>query len=289
MAILSDLIQPLSLQEFSDKHLFKQPYASPLKAEPFRNLISWPLLWEIFNSGHQDCWLPKQGLLPPEPDLQTGHLTFEQARKGYEEGRTILIRHAEKAHPKLAAIAQDFHRLFQDPVDIQIYCTPPEEEGFDWHYDSEEVFVIQSGGEKEFRLRKNTLNPSPQHMRIPKNMRFENEPPAPEIRCLLKAGDWLYIPSGWWHKARALSPSFHMSVGVMALTGLNYLESLIPELGKNPLYQKRLPLRGAMNLLPSDDQKKEIQVFLTAMRDHLSQILSDEKKFLQHQGQIPKV
>jgi ribosomal protein L16 Arg81 hydroxylase len=281
MSILEELIEPLSLKEFSETYLFKTPYAAPFKAEKFKDLISWPLLWEIMQTGHPDCWLPRLGQLPPEPSLQTGRLTFEQAQKGYEDGRTVLVRHAEKAHPKLSAIAEDFHQLFQDPVDIQLYCTPPEEEGFDWHYDSEEVFVIQSHGEKEFRLRKNTVNPWPQHMQIPRNMRFESEAPSPEIRCLLKAGDWLYIPSGWWHKARALSPSFHLSIGVMATTGASYLESLLPQILENPIWRQRLPLRSPTQLLSSYE-------ILKALSEHLSTVLKDESLFMNFKGSIPQ-
>lgn len=288
MAILSELIEPLSLQQFSEQYLFKMPYAAPLKATRFKDLVSWPLLWEIFNTKHKDCWLPRHGQLPPDPALQTGMLTFDQARKGYEEGRTVLVRHAEKAHPKLKAIADDFHSIFKDPVDIQIYGTPPEEEGFDWHYDSEEVFVIQTVGEKEFRIRKNTINPYPMHMRVPKNMQFEKESPTQEIRCHLKAGDWLYIPSGWWHKARAVTPSFHMSVGVMALTGAHYLESFVPlDQMEDPMFHRRLPVRGAEGLLSLDYRKQNLQAVANALNSHLRSKVVDVNHLISYEGKIP--
>lgn len=242
MSILEELLKPLSFEEFREAYLFKMPYAAPFNARQFEGLISWPLLNEIFASGHKDCWLPKQGLLPEDPILNTGQLTAEQGRSQYGKGRTVLVRHAEKAHPKLAAIAEDFHRLLKDPIDIQLYCTPAGEEGFNWHYDSEEVFVIQSFGEKEFRLRKNTVNPWPSPLNMGKDLHFEAEVPSPEIRCHLKAGDWLYIPSGWWHKAQAVTESCHLSVGVMARTPLDYLQSLLPELAQNPFWRQRLPL-----------------------------------------------
>lgn len=242
MSYLEELIRPLSFQEFTDSHLFKMPFAAPYQAKRFEGLISWELLGDIFKSGHSDCWLPQRGLLPDDPALNTGTLNLEQARKGYGEGRTVLVRHAEKAHWKLAAIANDFHTVFKDPIDIQLYCTPASEEGFDWHYDVEEVFVIQSLGEKEFRLRKNTINPWPTRHNMGKNLHFEKEMPSPEIRCHLKAGDWLYIPAGWWHKARAITESAHLSVGVMARTPLDYLQSLLPELAQNPYWRQRLPI-----------------------------------------------
>lgn len=214
MAILQELIAPHTVQHFLNQNILsKAPYAAPFKAEAFKGLISWALLEEIFVSGHKDCWLPRHGLLPEEKELNTGRLTIEQAKKGFEQGRTVLIRHAERAHPILNAVAEDFFRLFHAPIDIQIYCTPAEQEGFNWHYDIEEVFVIQSQGQKEFRLKQNTVCPNPQFM--PKDLEFEKETTKSEIRCLLEAGDWMFIPSGYWHKARAITDSFHMSVGLM--------------------------------------------------------------------------
>jgi 50S ribosomal protein L16 3-hydroxylase len=281
MTILEKLIAPLSLKEFSDQHLFKMPFAAPFAAQDFKNLISWDLLGEILSSGHPDCWLPQQGLLPIDSSLATGRLTIKEARAGFEQGRTLLVRHAEKAHPKLKVIADNFHQVFQDPIDIQLYCTPPNQEGFDWHYDSEEVFVIQSVGEKEFRLRRNTINPWPLHFKVPKNMHFEQERPSPEIRCLLKAGDWLYIPSGWWHKAKAQTESCHLSVGVMALSGYGYLESLMPSLEANPLWQQRLPLRGPAVLTGAagDEDRKACRAALQGLKSHISWLLDNEEKF----------
>ncbi len=91
----------------------------------------------------------------------------------------------------LSPSLQYFFEHFHAPVDIQLYCTRPGEEGFDWHYDVEDVFVIQSVGEKEFRSKRNTGTARPLPRKLPKNLQFEREPLAPEIRRPLYAGDWL--------------------------------------------------------------------------------------------------
>lgn len=213
MAILEELIAPLQLQDFLNMHYARSPFAAPLKAKRFCDLISWPLMTEIIDSGHDDCWLVKEGFMHKNPELSTGRLQVETAKQEFQTGHTVLVRHAEKSHPKLAEIADDFRRLFFRPVDIQLYCTPANEEGFNWHYDLEDVFVLQSKGEKEFRLKPNSVNPNP--LTMPKDLEFHKEKNKTEIRCWLKAGDWLYIPKGYWHKAKALTDSFHLSVGVL--------------------------------------------------------------------------
>ena len=44
-------------------------------------------------------------------------------------------------------------RSFHAPVDIQVYLTPDQHQAFGWHYDLEEVFIIQVQGCKEYSLR----------------------------------------------------------------------------------------------------------------------------------------
>jgi 50S ribosomal protein L16 3-hydroxylase len=155
--ILNDLVSQVGLEIFFDEYLYKKPFAAQKTAKAFENLISWPMLEQIFSAQHRECWLPKNGLLPEDPWLNRGLLTACQAKKEFALGRTVLVRHSEKVAPCLASIASDFYKLFDRTVDIQIYVTPAGEEGFDWHYDNEDVFVVQSQGEKEFRLLPNTV------------------------------------------------------------------------------------------------------------------------------------
>ena len=138
---------------------------------------------------------------------------------GYVSGKTVLIRKAEKSHDAFAKIAQYFRTIFAAAVDIQLYATPSLCEGFDWHYDLEDVFVIQSSGEKVFNLRGNkadldTLKAKP--VEIPKTTDLlEQQMDTTELKFHLRAGDLLYIPAGYWHKARSIRDSFHISIGIL--------------------------------------------------------------------------
>ena len=213
MFVLEKLLGDISIEVFKRDSLSQRPVAKPGTAREYYKLIGWDLLAEIFATHYKDCWLVNRGQLT-QPSA-TGQLTIESAQAGFSRGETIVIRHSEKAHSGLNKIAREFAAGFAAPVDIQLYCTPEAQEGFDWHYDIEDVFVIQSSGQKEFSLRKNVALEKPSSVIIPKNLKeLEALSEGPEFKCLLKAGDFLYIPAGYWHKARALTPSFHLSVGV---------------------------------------------------------------------------
>ncbi len=208
---LSELIQPLSWQEFALNYFSKAPFATPHSASKFQNFIDWEMLGEIVSSERSQSRLAKAGKMPtPAPTK----LDLPQVVQYYQNGWTLFIRNAERSHPKIASIAEEFFKFFGSPIDIQLYATPAEQQGFGWHYDLEEVFVLQTTGEKEFFLYKNT-DSNPREFQPSMLNQFEKRISGPEMRCNLRAGDWLYIPSGYWHKAQARSHSIHMSIGVM--------------------------------------------------------------------------
>lgn len=180
-----------SWQHFSEYYLYKRPYAAPFNASSFAGLISWSILSEVL-----------------------GKLNQAQALRDFAIGHTVLVRHAEESHPIFKSIADNFKFAFDRSIDIQIDITPQGKEGLSWHYDVEDVFIIQSQGEKEFTLLPNAVTPRPLPQMLKENF-FTHEKSLPEIKCLLKAGDWLYIPAGYWHKATAVTDSFHLSIGVM--------------------------------------------------------------------------
>jgi ribosomal protein L16 Arg81 hydroxylase len=152
--------------------------------------------------------------------------TPEQARALLGEGHTIGVRHAERHDGALAELALDFQRDFAAPVDVHVYWTPPGQPGFGWHYDAEDVFVLQAHGAKEWSLRKNTVNPWPLVETLPADMEVEREI-MPVMRCLLRPGDWLYIPAGYWHATRAgADESVSLSVGVLSTSAIEVYDFL---------------------------------------------------------------
>ena len=123
---------------------------------------------------------------------------------------------------------------------MQLYATPAGHFSFGWHYDPEEVFILQTIGVKEYFLRPNTVHPNPVLETMPRDMQYERETPAC-FACTLVPGDWLYIPSGYWHKARAAEAALSISLGVFAPTALDLYDGLRSRLR---MIQKRRATRG---------------------------------------------
>jgi hypothetical protein len=102
------------------------------------------------------------------------------------------------------------------------------------HYDTENVHatITEVYGDKEFvlyapsdtpYLYPNPKQPNQSLLRDPLVADLEQFPlfaRAQQYRVILKPGDMVFVPCGWWHTARALSPS--ISVGMNILDGTNW-------------------------------------------------------------------
>jgi ribosomal protein L16 Arg81 hydroxylase len=78
---------------------------------------------------------------------------------------------------------------------------------------------------------------------IPHDMEFEKES-SPLLRCDLIAGDWLYVPAGYWHVARADEDSLSISIGVAAPTAMDLFDELRSLFAESAAWRRRLHPHG---------------------------------------------
>jgi ribosomal protein L16 Arg81 hydroxylase len=245
------------------------------------DLATWPIIDEILQQPGVDFLCVRDGRLADNPPRDLEHI-----REFYRQGYTLVIRNAEEHHPALAELASWFHETFRAPVDIHIYCTPADHHGFGWHYDAEDVFIIQTSGEKQYSLRKNTVNPWPVRETLPRDMAYHREI-MPCWSCQLEAGDWLYIPNGYWHRAQAAKPAISLAIGVMSTTALDVLDAMRRSLLDSLLWRQRLPaLAAASGMAPEKVTSALAEVF-SDLADDCAKVLRDPtfiQDFLQAKG-----
>ncbi len=267
MRILTKLLQDTSLEIFLKENFTRTPYSRPYAAKDFTSSLDWKVIEKIAEEKKSIFRIVKEGKhIKDSSDMQ-----FDEAMRFYEQGNTILVRYAEKSSSFFSEVAKEFSQSFNTNVDIQLYCTPHDNNAFGWHYDIEEVFIIQAKGSKEYTLRPNTIHPRPLLQTIPKDLSYEKEKGDIYLRVLLEEGDWLYIPSGWWHIARTQKESMHISIGLMPTTLLDILDFLPQYLMHNTFWRTRIPFHNQFN---SDEERKfyyeDVIMSLSAdLRHHL--------------------
>ena len=238
--VLARLLGDFPPARFLEEFYFRLPYSRPGGAAGVAPGIGWDRVRALVDAPGADLLLSRRGKLSPGAG-------YEEARRRYGEGHTITVRSAEKLDADLARLAEEFRADFLAPANVHLYCTPAGEHGFGWHYDVEDVFVLQSEGAKVYSLRKNTVNPWPVLDTMPRDLGFEREG-SPVFTCRLEAGDWLYVPAGWWHIAHTESESKSLAVGLMSPTALDLLKFLGPELAASVIWRQRLPLSNEEHL-----------------------------------------
>ena len=236
---LQTLLGKLPSAQFVAEYYQRLPYSLPGGAQPLCDAGSWEALCGILSQPQADVLVCRQNERyqgpPPRSD--------GDARALIDQGYTLLVRHAERHDERLARLAAEFTADFAAPVNIHMYATPAGQFGFGWHYDAEEVFIVQTAGRKEYLLRKNTVNPWPVEESLPSDMHYEREI-MPLARCELTAGDWLYIPSGYWHKATSRELALSLAIGVQPRTGIDVLDLMRRKALESLLWRQRLPVAG---------------------------------------------
>lgn len=241
---------------FIPKHFTRLPFSKTHGADQLKDLLNWETVEEVMKAKKSVLRIVQDGRVIKD----YVELTYDEAREHHKKGHTLLLRFAEKSSTKLLALAEDFKNSFHTDVDIQLYCTPEGHNAFGWHYDVEEVFIIQTKGSKSYTIRPNTVHPNPLVKSIPKDLGYEQEKTPIEINVTLEEGDWLYIPSGWWHIARTQKESMHISIGLMPNSAVEILDYLSKHLAQNAFWRTRMPLH--MDFKSRDE---EIEFYQDAM------------------------
>jgi lysine-specific demethylase/histidyl-hydroxylase NO66 len=163
----------------------------------------------------------------------------------FADGATIVLQGLHRLWPPII----DFTRALVDElghrVQVNAYVTPPSSQGFDAHYDTHDVFVLQVAGEKHWRIHEPVhvdplaSQPWTDHREAVARAALE----APAIDAVLRPGDALYLPRGWIHSATAGdATSVHLTIGMSAYTRADIVNALLADVGGSEALRASLPL-----------------------------------------------
>ena len=196
----------------------------------------------------------------------------------FGEGATIVLQGLHRTWGPLIDFAQELASELGHPVQANAYVTPRQSRGFDDHYDVHDVFVVQTVGEKRWRLRP-PVHAAPLRDEPWTDHRAEVEQAArrdPLHEFTLRPGDVLYLPRGWIHSATALGgASTHITLGVHVWTRRQLADELVALALESASADERV--RHTLAVSPGGPDRASVEADVALVREAIVRAVHEVK------------
>lgn len=211
MGLLQEWLGAEAWHRFTREFRGVRPFATHLAPVQLLNDCDWDHLGQTLAAHAADVQVVRMGEVLSAAAPRS--LTDLQELFGRDAG--IALRNAELASEPVRAICAAIEQDIPGRQRASMFATPENTHSLAWHFDADELFIIQLAGSKVHHLRANTVVSSPQ---VPTGHTLAAYPleTSPLLSIDLRPGDFLYVPRGWWHMALARSTSLSLSIGVLA-------------------------------------------------------------------------
>ncbi|MBT4880760.1 MAG: hypothetical protein HOI80_03205 [Alphaproteobacteria bacterium] len=273
------ILHPIGIEEFFEVYYDKKPLHIPFQSknkdeyEVLTSLMTWEKLNQILNmtsvwsSTSLQLHLENKPINPslycyPAIDRNQQQIlqpNSTQIVTFLEQGASLVCNDIDSLLPDLSHIANLLERTFSSKIQANLYCSWKEKQAFHSHFDTHEVFVFHTVGEKRWLVYDGReVNPisHPTFLKMRNEARAEQKKGDVLLDITLKPGDFLYIPRGQYHDALATSEgTVHISFGGSPLIGLDLLSYL---------FEKGLSSEFLRNYIPphKQDNKKYLNKFV---------------------------
>ena len=251
-----DRLTGLTAADFAREHWGERPLLTR-RADDFDDLFSADAVDELVSDRAVRTpfvRMAREGaVLPPSEFTSSGgfgaeirdQLDSAKVLEHFAEGATLVLQGLHRTWAPLAGFTRRLVAELGHPAQVNAYVTPASSRGFDPHYDTHDVFVIQLAGAKHWTIHE------PVHRHPLADQPWTDHRAAvaararedPVIDAVFEPGDVLYLPRGWIHSAVATGgTSLHLTIGVRAATRHDLLASLLRRAAEDPRLRAPLPL-----------------------------------------------
>ena len=167
----------------------------------------------------------------------------------YADGATLVLQSMHRMHPPVARFCRALAAELGHPTQCNAYLTPGgQHQGFDYHHDTHDVFVLQVSGRKRWIVYEPVVRlPLASQPQAGAHLVPEGAEPLLDIE--LEAGDALYLPRGYVHAALTTDEdSVHLTVGVLSTTWYDVLTDVIALAGQDEGFRDALPVQPTVRL-----------------------------------------
>jgi bifunctional lysine-specific demethylase and histidyl-hydroxylase MINA len=269
------LLDPLSTAEFERTFYQKKVLVVPRQAPRYYSeLLSVEELDRVLGthaSRFPDLSIVQTGRDIPSSQYTEGDHVVDPVRAArlFAEGATLVFSQLHNRVPPLARLCTTLGRLFSSRMQTNIYLTPPNAQGFDAHWDTHDVFVLQVSGSKRW-----TIYDTPITLPL-RGQEFDpakHKPADPTLEFELKAGDMAYIPRGAYHSARSTDEvSLHVTTGLIAFTWTDlFLQGIAAAAEKDVALRENLPFGFEDARFSAEEKARLLQEKLALLAGHVT-------------------
>lgn len=167
----------------------------------------------------------------------------------YAGGATLVLQSVHRMHPPVARFCRELAAELGHATQCNAYVTPAgQHQGFDFHHDTHDVFVLQISGRKRWIVHEPVVRlPLPSQAQSGAHLVSPGAEPLLDVE--LEPGDALYLPRGYVHAAVSTDEhSVHLTVGVLSTTWYDVLADAVSLAAQEPSFREALPMSPAAGL-----------------------------------------
>ena len=191
----------------------------------------------------------------------------------YNSGGTIIIQKGQLSISKLSKFCNEVENETNFSLNANLYVTQKNTQGFEPHYDTHDIFILQIAGKKSWRLYDSFFNLPLSSQSISKadSDRYLTITPNSEIELL--PGDLIYIPRGFVHDTFTTdSTSIHITLGVFPHTRIDLLKKMFEAAEMKEEFRKFLPTTFSS----SEERNYFIENFKTIFKKFIDDFLIEK-------------
>ena len=224
---LGALTAPLSVPEFLQRRWPQEFHVSHAPAPALAPLLDQSELRNV----QALCSAPRRGTLrvdyTREERVSEFDVPVERAVSLFAAGCTIYLTDLRTGQSRLWSKSLDATLgLIPGTATINAFTSMPGK-GLAWHWDAQELFIVQVRGRKLWHVAPNhvvewpTVNGSPQQDPARGELSFQVKNPAAPIAAPerwtsieMRPGSVMFLPRGYWHRAENIDESLHLVLQV---------------------------------------------------------------------------